>query len=68
MLPIQKGVIQDLGVDIDGKYYIVNLGDRFWDSHFLEPTIIELNYILNLMKNKEINNLLEYNINKDEEL
>ncbi|ECQ9326052.1 hypothetical protein F0K46_09035, partial [Campylobacter jejuni] len=63
-----KGVIQDLGVDIDGKHYIVNLGDRFWDSHFLEPTIIELNYILNLMKNKEIDNLLEYNINKDEEL
>ncbi|EOD7248229.1 hypothetical protein ACJ5FQ_001812 [Campylobacter coli] len=63
-----KEVIQDLGVDIDGKHYIVNLGDRFWDSHFLEPTIIELNYILNLMKNKEIDNLLEYNINKDEEL
>ena len=40
-----KGVIQDLGVDIDGKHYIINLGDQFWDSHFLEPTIIELNYI-----------------------
>ncbi|WP_240471205.1 lipase family protein, partial [Campylobacter cuniculorum] len=62
-----KGVIQDLGVDIDGKHYIINLGDQFWDSHFLEPTIIELNYILNLMKNKEIDNLLEYNINKDKE-
>ncbi|RDU59684.1 hypothetical protein CQA53_11315, partial [Helicobacter didelphidarum] len=61
-----KEIIQSLGTDIAGKYYLINLGGQFWDSHFLAPTIIELKTIVMYMQSGNIDNLLEYNRIKDE--
>ena len=73
-------LIQDLGKDIDGKHYLLNiLGehftgiqyfrvDKWFDSHYLSPLIMTLKEAIMLMNNKVnngINNLLEYNQYKE---
>ncbi|TLD79878.1 Mbeg1-like protein [Helicobacter trogontum] len=74
-------LIQDLGKDIDGKHYLLNiLGEHFtgiryfminewFDSHYLSPLIMTLKEAIMLMNNKVnngINNLLEYNQYKEQ--
>ncbi|TLE07199.1 Mbeg1-like protein [Helicobacter bilis] len=74
-------LIQDLGKDIDGKHYLLNiLGehftgiryfrvDKWFDSHYLSPLIMTLQEAIMLINgkvNNGINNLLEYNQYKEQ--
>ncbi|WP_254422547.1 hypothetical protein [Helicobacter bilis] len=74
-------LIQDLGKDIDGKHYAINiLGehftgiryfrvDKWFDSHYLSPLIMTLQeaiMLINSKVNNGINNLLEYNQYKEQ--
>ena len=58
----QDELIQNLGIDIDGKHYYINL---LSNSHFILPTIHALQKVLMYMNSGNIDNLLEYNKLKD---
>ena len=58
----QDELIQNLGTDIDGKHYYINL---LSNSHFILPTIHALQKVLMYMNSGNIDNLLEYNKLKD---
>ena len=60
----QDELIQNLGIDIDGKHYYINLG-AFSGSHYILPSIHALQRVLMLINSGNINNLLEYNKIKD---
>ncbi|EEQ63648.1 hypothetical protein HPMG_01105 [Helicobacter pullorum MIT 98-5489] len=60
----QDELIQNLGTDIDGKHYYINLG-AFSGSHYILPTIHALQRVLMLLNSGNIDNLLEYNKIKD---
>lgn len=60
----QDELIQNLGTDIDGKHYYINLG-AFSGSHFILPTIHSLQKALMHMNSGNVDNLLEYNKIKD---
>ena len=76
----QDELIQNLGIDIDGKHYYVNIGiglrgtqyitkigNGWFESHALKPTIQTLRDCINLMKHKHrnIETLLDFNIYRD---
>ncbi|MGX3045311.1 alpha/beta fold hydrolase, partial [Helicobacter sp. T3_23-1056] len=63
-----KNVIQFLGNDIQGKMYLINV-DTFWGSHFLAPTIAQLQIAINYLNANKSKTLLDFNqkIQKDKE-
>ena len=76
----QDELIQNLGIDIDGKHYYVNIGiglrgtqyitkigNGWFESHALKPTIHTLRECIGLMnaKRHDIKTLLDFNLYKD---